>query len=95
MARMTLLIVLLSAFYLVHSLAQEKYDAASNEVLQMPYVNRHAGEDADQFREYRTYWVRRYRNVNRQLFVRQPVTDPTSPQRNVITDSQGFGIADS
>lgn len=78
-------------------LAQEKYDAAGNEVLLMPYdyVNRHAGEIADQLREYRTYWVRRYRDVNRKLVVRRPVTNPTASQRDVPTDSQGFGIADS
>jgi hypothetical protein len=79
-------------------LVQEKYDAAgNNEVLQMPhdYVNRHAGEAVDQLREYHTYWVRRYRDVNRQLVVRRPVTETSARQKDVMTDSQGFGIANS
>ncbi len=59
------------------------------------YVNRPTGEASDQLREYRTYWVRRYRDVNRQLIVQRQVTDPTAPQRDVITDSRGFGMADS
>jgi hypothetical protein len=59
------------------------------------YVNRNAGKAADQQRDYRTLWRHHHRDFNRVPVRRRPVTDPTIPQRDVITDSEGFGIGDS
>lgn len=76
---------------------QENYDDANKEALWMTneYVNRNAGEAGDQQRESRTFWRHHHRDFNRVPVRRRPVTDPTVPQRDVITDSEGFGIGDS
>jgi hypothetical protein len=59
------------------------------------YVNRNADKAANQQRDYRQIWRHRHRDFNREPVRRRPVTDPTVPQRDVITDSEGFGIGDS
>ena len=61
---------------------------------------RNADETANQERQYRTFWLHQHPSrkrppVLRRPIQRQPTTDPTIPQKDVITDSEGFGIGDS
>lgn len=84
-------------------LAPEKYDTANSEALGMSdeNVNRNAVEAANQEREYRTLWRHHHHHhrlpgpPRRPVPVRRPSQDPTVPQKDVITDSEGFGIGDS